>query len=84
MHVFHQNCSAFKPGDCFVGYHSDTAAAVVMAISSAGNDEADEQASVLLFYLHFTRGSPYITYPRIGSYTYRETIKGPGTVSKVI
>ena len=55
-----------------------------MAISSAGNDEADEQASVLLFYLHFTRGSPYITYPRIGSYTCRETIKGPGTVSKVI
>ena len=36
----------FKPGDCFVGYHSDTIAAVVMKNSDL---EDNEQVLYLLF-----------------------------------
>ena len=40
--------SSFKPGDCFVGYHSDTAAAVVIQISSINNGWSDEQVYTIL------------------------------------
>ena len=36
----------FKPGDCFVGYHSDTIAAVVVKNSDLKDDEQ-------VFYLQF-------------------------------
>ena len=39
----------FKPGDCFVGYHSDTIAAVVMKNSDL---EDNEQVLYLLFRKH--------------------------------
>ena len=35
--------SAFQPGDSFVGYHSDTAAAVVMQLSENPDRYNDEQ-----------------------------------------
>ena len=35
--------SSFKPGDCFVGYHSDTAAAVIIKISNAENRLGNDQ-----------------------------------------
>ena len=33
----------FKPGDSFVGYHSDTAAAVIMKVSEDQELERDDQ-----------------------------------------
>ena len=46
-HMFHFNAifflSEFQPGDSFVGYHSDTAAAVVMQLSENPDLCNDEQ-----------------------------------------
>ena len=48
----------FKPGDCFVGYHSDTIAAVVVKNSNLENDEQ-------VFYLHMFHYACYVlTCPR--------------------
>ena len=43
----------FKPGDCFVGYHSDTIAAVVVKNSNLENDEQ-------VFYPHMFHYAYYV------------------------
>ncbi|CAB4038329.1 Hypothetical predicted protein, partial [Paramuricea clavata] len=50
--------SLFKPGDCFVGYHSDTVAAVVMKISNLGNDWSNEQILSQSIYTLLQCASP--------------------------
>ena len=41
----------FKPGDCFVGYHSDTIAAVVMKNSYLKDDEQVFYILFIMFYV---------------------------------
>jgi hypothetical protein len=47
MYLWHY--SPFKPGDCFVGYHSDTAAAVIMKISNVDDQVFNEQVRIFLY-----------------------------------
>lgn len=47
--------SLFQPGDCFVGYHSDSVAAIVIQIFNFGNDWSDEQVrSFTTFRITYT------------------------------
>lgn len=48
MFLFH---SSFEPGDSFVGFHSDTAAAVIMKVTrdqQSVNEDIKEQVSCII------------------------------------